>query len=235
MLIQGSGLIIPLIGTTLGSAFVFFMRYNINSKIDKLMNGYAIGVMLSSSVFSLLIPSIEMSKNVFVPITGFTLGFVLLMLLNYYNSKIDKISFSVTLHNIPEGMAVGVCFAGVLLHKFKLIQALILSICIAVQNIPEGSIISIPMFLKGKSKKKSFIYGFLSGIVEFIAIIITIIFVKNIEALLPYFLSFASSAMIYVVIDDLSPEIKKGNESLYGLFGVLIGFIFMMFLDVTLG
>ena len=229
------GIMLPLIGISIGSAFVFFLKNNVNKKIYNLLIGYAIGIMLASSIFSLLIPSIELSSNSLPPIIGFTLGFIFLILLNRSTSKIDKLSLSVTLHNIPEGMAVGVCFAGVLFNTFNYMEALILSLGIAIQNIPEGSIISMPMRLKNNSKFKSFYYGFLSGVVEPIASIITILFVSSIKIVLPYFLSFASSSMIYVVIEELVPEIHKEEKSLFGIVGVLIGFVFMMFLDITFG
>lgn len=228
------GIILPLIGTSIGSAFVFFLKNKVNERIYQLLIGYAIGIMLASSIFSLLIPSIELSSSSIAPIIGFVLGFVFLIFINKYNTNIDKLSFSVTLHNIPEGMAVGVCFAGVLFGTFSYMEALILSLGIAIQNIPEGSIISMPMLLKNNSKLKSFYYGFLSGVVEPLASIITIIFVSKIKIVLPYFLSFASASMIYVVIKELIPEINKEENDLYGIMGVLIGFVFMMYLDIAL-
>ena len=145
--------------------------------------------------------------------------------------------FSVTLHNIPEGMAVGVCFAGFLAGNagIDLLEAMLLAIGIAIQNIPEGAIISMPLKIEGKSKKKSFIYGVLSGIVEPISAFITMLLLNIIVPLLPYLLSFAAGAMIYVVIEELVPEIHMGNKSKLGVIGVTIGFIIMMILDVALG
>jgi len=243
MLYSLLGILIPLVGTSLGSAFVFFLKSKINNKINKLMIGFAIGVMLAASIFSLLIPSIEMSKIKYLsPSIGFACGFIFLIIINTIvnklenNKKIDMLIFSVTLHNIPEGMAVGVCFAGYLLNSdmITLTACMLLSLGIAIQNIPEGAIISMPLRLKGKSKTKSFIYGVLSGIVEPIFSLITVLLLDLIVPILPYLLSFASGAMMHVVIEELIPEMHEGKSN-YGIIGVLIGFIVMMILDITLG
>ena len=236
VLISIIGIMIPFIGTTLGSSFVFFLKKELNKKIEKVLIGFAIGVMLSASIFSLLIPSISLSNNSWIkPSIGFILGFLFLIITNKIeNKKIDMLMFSVTLHNIPEGMAVGVCFAGFLSNNssISLIECMILSLGIALQNIPEGSIISMPLISKGKTKFKSFILGMMSGIVEPVFGFITIILLKIVVPLLPYLLSFASSAMIYVIISELIPSMNE-DENNFGLTGVLIGFVIMMILDLS--
>ena len=242
------GIIIPFIGTAFGSSFVFFLKNSINDKIQKCMIGFAIGVMLSASIWSLIIPSIEMAKenNIieWIPASvGFVLGFIFLIIINKIVDKnktknsFDMLMFSVTLHNIPEGMAVGVCYASFLLTKsnISLINSTLLSIGIALQNIPEGAIISLPLKIKGNSKKKSFNYGVLSGIVEPISALITIVLLNYIVPLLPYLLSFAAGAMIHVIIEELVPEMQDNNKSSYGIISVAIGFILMMILDISLG
>lgn len=236
------GIMIPFIGTSLGSSLVFFLNSKINNKIHKLMIGFAIGVMLSSSIFSLILPSIDMVNHYkWLPVSiGLICGFLFLIIINQItikkeNNNLNMLMFSVTLHNIPEGMAVGVCFAAYLLSKnIILIEAMLLSIGIAVQNIPEGAIISLPLKLEGKSKMKSFNYGMLSGIVEPISAFITLILLNIIVPSLPYLLSFAAGAMIYVVIEELVPEMHKDNKSIWGIIGVILGFILMMILDISL-
>ena len=244
------GILIPFIGTSLGSLFVFFLRKEINKKFHRIMIGFAVGVMLAASIWSLIIPSVEMAVKQkiisFIPASiGLILGVIFLIITNYFadmfknktkGKKLNMLMFSVTLHNIPEGMAVGVCFAGVLGHaNIKLIEAMLLAIGIAIQNIPEGAIISMPLKIKGMSKKKAFIYGVLSGIVEPIAAVITISLLNIIVPILPYLLSFAAGAMIYVVIEELVPEMHMDKKSSLGIIGVMIGFIIMMVLDITLG
>ncbi|MBR4177872.1 MAG: ZIP family metal transporter [Bacilli bacterium] len=228
------GILIPFIGTSIGSALVFFLKDKINNKLNKMMIGFAIGVMLSSSIFSLLIPSIEMSNNAIIVSIGFILGFLFLIIINKINFKSDKLILSVTIHNIPEGMAVGVCFAGYLSNSslISLSASFALAIGIALQNIPEGAIISLPLKIKGSSKIKSFIYGVLSGIVEPIASIITIVILNSVVKTLPYLLSFASGAMIYVIFDELVYEMDNKNN--IGIIGILIGFLIMMILDIKL-
>ena len=234
------GILLPLFGTSLGSGFVFFLNNKTNDRINKLLIGFAIGVMLSASIWSLLIPSLEMYTGKIKwlsAVIGFILGFLFLMLIKYIvkNYKNDKsfnmLMFSVTLHNIPEGMAVGVCFAGFLSSEISLMSALVLSLGIAIQNIPEGSIISLPLKSNGQNNIKSFMYGVLSGIVEPISSLLTIILLNIVVPLLPFLLSFAAGSMIYVIIDELIPEMNKSN---YGIIGIMIGFILMMILDVAL-
>ena len=244
------GLLIPLIGTTFGSAMVFLMKNKINKKVEKLLLGFASGVMIAASIWSLIIPSIEMAKEQkitdWIPASiGFLLGIVFLLILDSLiphlhldtdkpegvKSKLKKTTMmvlAVTLHNIPEGMAVGVTFAGALIGKTSITMAgaFALAIGIAIQNFPEGAIISMPLKSEGMSKPKAFICGALSGIVEPIGAIITI---------LPYLLSFAAGAMIYVVVEELIPEAQAGEHTNIGTIGVAIGFVIMMILDIALG
>ena len=253
------GLLIPFLGTTLGSAMVFLMKNKINSKVEKLLLGFASGVMIAASIWSLLIPSIEMTeeqgKIAWIPAAlGFLLGIVFLLVLDSIiphlhlnsekpegiNSKLKKTTMmvlAVTLHNIPEGMAVGVTFAGALYgnSRITIAGATALAIGIAIQNFPEGAIISMPLKSEGISKGKSFIYGTLSGIVEPIAAILTILLTSAVTKILPYLLSFAAGAMIYVVVEELIPESQAGEHSNIGTVGVAIGFVIMMILDVALG
>ena len=241
------GILIPFIGTSFGSSFVFFIKKNMNVEFQKMLVGFASGVMIAASIWSLIIPSVEMANNSgtisFIPATiGFLLGILFLISINKLASKFEKtkklnmLMFSVTLHNIPEGMAVGVCFAGVITGNVVLLaEAFILSIGIAVQNIPEGAIISMPLKFEGKSKKKAFLYGVLSGIVEPIAAIFTVILLNIIVKILPYLLSFAAGAMIYVVCEELIPEMHIGKKTQSGVIGLSLGFVIMMILDITLG
>lgn len=246
------GILIPLAGTTLGSALVFFLKKDINKNFKKIMIGFAIGVMIAASIWSLIIPSVEMAEkqgiiNWFPATVGLILGIVFLIIINKLAKKIETkksgkglnmLLFSVTLHNIPEGMAVGVCFAGFLSMTagIDLIEAMVLAIGIAIQNIPEGAIISMPLKIEGKSKKKAFLYGVLSGIVEPISAIITIALINIVIPMLPYLLAFAAGAMIYVTIEELVPEMhNNGEKSSLGIIGVTIGFVIMMVLDIALG
>ena len=252
-------LLIPFIGTTLGASMVFLMKNKINIKIEKLLLGFAAGVMMAASVWSLLIPSINMAEeqNIvkWVPATiGFLLGIIFLLVLDNLiphlhlksdnpegiKAKLKKSTmmvFAVTLHNIPEGMAAGVTLAGVMLGHTGITFAgtLALTIGIAIQNFPEGAIISMPLKGEGISKAKAFLYGTLSGIVEPIAAIITILLTSAVVHILPYLLSFAAGAMIYVVVEELIPQSQVGEHSNIGTIGVAIGFIIMMILDIALG
>ena len=253
------GLAIPFLGTTLGAAMVFLMKNKINNKIEKLLLGFASGVMIAASIWSLLIPAIEMSESqgkiAWVPATiGFLLGITFLLVLDsvipHMHLKSDKpegiksklkkttmMVFAVTLHNIPEGMAVGVTFAGALTQNagITMAGAFALAIGIAIQNFPEGAIISMPLKSEGMSKPKAFLYGTLSGIVEPIGAIITILLTNAVVPMLPYLLAFAAGAMIYVVVEELIPESQAGQHSNIGTIGVAIGFVVMMILDVALG
>ena len=253
------GLAIPFLGTTLGAAMVFLMKKEMNKKVEKILLGFASGVMIAASVWSLLIPSIEMAetqgKVAWIPAAiGFLLGSVFLLVLDSVvphmhlesekpegmKAKLKKTTmmvFAVTLHNIPEGMAVGVTFAGALSQNagITMAGAFALAVGIAIQNFPEGAIISMPLKSEGVSKPKAFLYGTLSGIVEPIGAIITILLTNAVVPILPYLLSFAAGAMIYVVVEELIPESQAGEHSNIGTIGVAIGFTIMMILDVALG
>lgn len=251
------GISIPFIGTSIGALMVFFMKNTLNIKMEKLLLGFASGVMIAASIWSLIIPSIEMAEKQglisWVPATvGFILGILFLLLIDkivYYleNDKQKSLKtifngnlmliLAVTLHNIPEGMAVGVAFASVLSNSIgvTISSAMALAIGVAIQNFPEGAIISMPLKSIGMKKEKAFFIGVLSGIVEPIAACITIVLVTYVVPLLPYLLSFAAGAMIYVVVDELIPKSQKGEISSFGTIGVTIGFLIMMILDVTLG
>lgn len=254
------GILIPLMGTTLGAACVFIMKKEMNKLLNRGLLGFAGGVMIAASVWSLIIPSINMSsymnKLAFLPAAiGVSIGIVFMLLLDIFiphlhynndepeglkNKKIRKTTMlilAVVLHNIPEGMAIGIVFLGVMNKgtAIGLAGAFALSIGIAIQNFPEGAIISMPLKSEGMSKLKSFYYGFLSGVVEPIAAFLTIVFSNFIEPLMPYLLSFAAGAMIYVVVEELIPEASEGDHSNIGTIGFAIGFIIMMILDVALG
>ena len=253
------GLLIPFSGTILGSAMVFLMKDKINSRVEKFLLGFASGVMMAASVWSLMIPSIDMAQEEHIikwlpAAVGFSLGIIFLLVIDsitpHLHLKSEKpeglkaklknstmMVLAVTIHNIPEGMSVGVVFAGILSQNISisLAGAFALSIGIAIQNFPEGAIISMPLKGEGLSKGKSFLYGALSGIVEPIAAIITILIASVIEPILPYLLSFAAGAMIYVVVEELIPELQEGEHSNIGTIGVAIGFVIMMILDVALG
>lgn len=252
------GLLIPFAGTTLGAAMVFFMKKQINATIEKALLGFASGVMIAASVWSLLIPSIDMSGEREIqpwipPTVGFLLGIGFLMLLDVITSHLDvgsnpkaplsqskkttMLVLAVTLHNIPEGMAVGVTFAGVLAGStgITMAGAFALSVGIAIQNFPEGAIISMPLRGEGMSRPKAFFMGTLSGIVEPISALITILLTGIVVPALPYLLSFAAGAMIYVVVEELIPESQSDTHFNIGTIGVAVGFAVMMILDVALG
>lgn len=253
------GLLLPFFGTTLGAAYVYLMKDKLNHRLERFLLGFASGVMIAASIWSLLIPSMDMASEsgaiTWLPASvGFVLGVFFLLILDYIIphlhkdatksegpksnlSKITKLVLAVTLHNIPEGMAVGVVLAGILAENsgITLMGALALSIGIAIQNFPEGAIISLPLKAEGKSKNKAFFYGMLSGIVEPIGAILTILLASLITPILSYFLSFAAGAMIYVVVEELIPDAKSGNHSNLTVIGVTLGFVLMMILDVALG
>ncbi len=253
------GVLIPFIGTTFGACFVLFMKKNLSTLVEKALNGFAVGVMVAASIWSLIIPAIEqsqyMGKLSFIPATvGFWIGILFLLMLDHIIphlhqhseedegpksnfSRTTKMVLAVTLHNIPEGMAVGVVYAGWLADssQISIMSALVLSIGIAIQNIPEGAVISMPLHANGVSKKKAFIYGTLSGAVEPIGAIITIILSGIIIPVLPYLLSFAAGAMLYVVVEELIPEMSQGKHTDIGTIMFAVGFSLMMVLDVALG
>ena len=254
-----AGLLLPFIGTTLGSACVFFMKGQMKPLIQKILLGFASGVMVAASVWSLLIPSMEMSENMgkyaFIPAAaGFLLGIFFLLMMDQAVphlhmgaeksegpkcslKKTTMLVLAVTLHNIPEGMAVGVVFAGILSRNTEITMAgaFALSIGIAIQNFPEGAIISMPLKSEGTGKGKAFLYGMLSGAVEPVAAGITILLAGFITPVLPYLLSFAAGAMLYVVVEELIPEASEGEHSNIGTIGFAAGFVLMMILDVALG
>ncbi|MCM1188919.1 MAG: ZIP family metal transporter [bacterium] len=250
---------IPFLGTALGSAMVFFMRRKMRPGLEKLLLGFASGVMIAASIWSLLIPAIELSeeqgKAAWLPASaGFLLGMGFLLLLDSFvphihidsekpegvKSGLKKTSMlvlAVTLHNLPEGMAVGVTFAGAMLGNtgITVAGALTLSVGIAIQNFPEGAIISMPLCGAGATKRKAFLYGLLSGAVEPVGSILTILLASRVVPVLPYLLAFAAGAMIYVVVEELIPESQSGEHTNIGTVGVAAGFVLMMILDVALG
>ena len=252
------GLLIPFLGTALGSALVFFMKRELSIRLQNSLSGFAAGVMVAASVWSLLIPSMEMSadrgKLAFIPAAvGFCVGMIFLLILDKViphmhldeseeglKSNLQKTTMmvlAVTLHNIPEGMAVGILYAGWASGSAQITEAgaLTLALGIAIQNFPEGAIISMPLHSKGLSKGKSCWYGVLSGIVEPFAGFLTILLASHIASILPYFLSFAAGAMLFVVVEELVPEMSEGEHSNLGTIMFMLGFVLMMILDVALG
>ncbi|MCR5824481.1 MAG: ZIP family metal transporter [Lachnospiraceae bacterium] len=258
------GLLIPFIGTTAGSACVFFMRGQMKESVQRSLLGFASGVMVAASVWSLLIPaleaSVEMGRLAFVPSAvgvAAGMGFLLLLdhLIPHLHLKADKpegilnrkkvisrsvmLCLAVTLHNIPEGMAPGVVFAGVLKGEegMTMAAALALAIGIAVQNFPEGAVISLPLASEGEKKGRAFMLGTLSGAVEPVMALLTIFLTQFISNLLPYLLAFAAGAMLYVVVEELIPEAagSEKDHTNHGTVGFGVGFILMMILDVALG
>ena len=254
-----AGLMIPFVGTTLGAAMVFFMKKNLRAGVQKALSGFAAGVMVAASVWSLLIPAMEMSEPMgrlaFVPAAvGFLFGIGFLLLLDksvphlHANEekpeglhaalkKTTMLVLAVTLHNIPEGMAVGVVFAGMMADnaQITLSGAFALSIGIAIQNFPEGAIISMPLKSAGAKSGNAFLYGRLSGAVEPVGAFVTILLAAWLLPVLPYLLAFAAGAMIYVVVEELVPEAVEGEHSNIGTIAFAAGFVLMMVLDVALG
>ena len=253
------GLMIPLAGTTLGSACVFFLKDKLNELLQKGLLGFASGVMVAASVWSLLIPSMDMAAGMgrlaFVPAAvGMLLGMAFLLGMDRVIphlhlgtqeaegpktslKKTTMLVLAVTLHNIPEGMAVGVMYAGFLAGNVQITaaSALVLSLGIAIQNFPEGAIISMPLRAEGESKGRAFLGGVLSGVVEPIGAVLTILAAQLVIPALPYFLSFAAGAMLYVVVEELIPEMSQGKHSNIGTIFFAAGFSVMMTLDVALG
>ncbi len=253
------GLLIPFLGTSLGAACVFVMRHKMNIALQRALTGFAAGVMVAASIWSLLIPAMEqsedMGKMAFVPAAvGFWIGIFFLLMLDHIiphlhmhsqnaegpRSRLKKTTMlvlAVALHNIPEGMAVGVVYAGLLAgnEQITVMGAFTLAIGIAIQNFPEGAIISMPLRAEGMKKSRAFVYGVLSGVVEPIAAVITILAAGLIERALPYLLAFAAGAMMYVVVEELIPEMSEGEHSDVGTVFFAIGFTVMMSLDVALG
>ena len=253
------GLLIPFLGTSLGSACVFFMKREISRTVERALQGFAAGVMVAASIWSLLLPAMEqsagMGKLSFVPTAvGFWLGILFLLLLDRSiphqhlgssesegpKRKLERTTMlvlAVTIHNIPEGMAVGVVYAGFLSGNTGItaMSALSLALGIAIQPFPEGAIISMPLTAEGMSKRRAFWYGAISGAVEPIGAVLTILAAQLVVPALPYLLSFAAGAMIYVVVEELIPEMSEGKHSNIGTVLFAAGFTLMMALDVALG
>ena len=253
------GILIPFLGTTLGASCVFFMKRSLGDLVQRSLAGFAAGVMVAASIWSLLIPAIEQSEDMgklsFLPaFIGFWSGVLFLLLLDRLiphlhvgseqaegpKSKLGRTSMmvlAVTLHNIPEGMAVGVVYAGFLSGNTKITaaSALVLSLGIAIQNFPEGAIISMPLRAEGERKGRAFLGGVLSGVVEPIGAVLTLLAAQLVIPALPYLLSFAAGAMLYVVVEELIPEMSQGRHSNLGTVFFAVGFSVMMVLDVALG
>ena len=253
------GILIPFLGTSFGAACVFFMKKEMGDRLQRMLTGFAAGVMVAASIWSLLIPAIEQSKDMgvfsfFPAFVGFWIGVLFLLLLDHLiphlhvgsdeaegpKSKLNKTTMmvlAVTLHNIPEGMAVGVMYAGFVAGNVQITaaSALALSLGIAIQNFPEGAIISMPLRAEGENKKRAFLGGVLSGVVEPVGAILTMITAQFIIPVLPYLLSFAAGAMLYVVVEELIPEMSQGEHSNIGTVFFAVGFSLMMVLDVALG
>ncbi len=253
------GLLLPFLGTVFGSAFVFFMRKEMPARLQKTLLGFASGVMVAASVWSLLIPSMEISADmgkwaVMPSVVGFLLGIGFLLLIDYITphlhignslpegprshlSRTAMLVLAVTIHNLPEGMAVGILLAGAMQQglEIPMAAALAMSLGIAIQNVPEGAIVSMPMRAAGNSRLRSFLIGSLSGIVEPIGALLVIFLASWLAPTIPYMLAFAAGAMIYVVVEELIPEASEGDHSNLGTIGFAGGFALMMVLDVVLG
>ena len=253
------GLIIPLLGTMLGAAFVFLMKDEMSPRLQKTLQGFASGVMVAASVWSLLIPSMDMVADsgrwsVLPAAVGFLLGMGFLLMIDELTphlhigtdkpegprsrlSRTAMLALAVTIHNLPEGMAVGVVFAGAEsgMSNISLASAIAVSLGIAIQNVPEGAIISMPMRAAGNTKWKSFLIGSLSGAVEPLGGLAVILLASFMTPVLPYMLAFAAGAMFYVVVEELIPEANEGEHSNLSTIGFAIGFVLMMVLDVVLG
>jgi len=254
-----TGIMIPFAGTALGSACVFFMKKELSKKVQKALTGFASGVMVAASIWSLIIPAMEQTESMgslsFIPaVAGFWFGILFLLLLDtvipHLHLETDKAEgpashlkkttmmvLAVTLHNIPEGMAVGVVYAGLISGNSAITTggALALALGIAIQNFPEGAIISMPLCAAGRSKAKAFRDGVLSGAVEPVGALLTILAAGLIVPAMPYLLSFAAGAMLYVVVEELIPEMSSGEHSNIGVVMFAAGFTLMMALDVALG
>ena len=253
------GILIPFLGTTLGAACVFLLKRGLNSLVQRGLTGFAAGVMTAASVWSLLIPAMEYAEGMgrlsFVPaVVGFWLGVLFLLVLDQCIPHLHQVNdepegprsslrrstmlmLAVTLHNIPEGMAVGVVFAGWMSGQggLSLAAALALALGIAIQNFPEGAILSMPLSASGMKKSRAFMQGMISGVAELLAALITLWAARLVIPVLPYLLSFAAGAMIYVVVEELIPESSQGSHSNLGTIFFSLGFTLMLVLDVALG
>ena len=254
-----SAVLLPFLGTTIGAGFVYFMKGAMNHRLQRILTGFASGVMVAASIWSLIIPAMNQSEHMgklaFLPaFIGVWAGFLFLLALDQFvphlhlNSdcpegtscnlgKSTMMVIAVALHNLPEGMAVGVVVAGWLTgnESISAAAALALSLGIALQNLPEGAIISMPLKSQGMSKGRAFGYGMMSGVIEPIGAIVTILLADIIAPLLPYMLSFAAGSMLYVVVEELIPEMSEGEHSNIGTVFFAVGFTLMMMLDVALG
>ena len=252
------GIMLPFLDTSLGAAMVFVLRDQMSVRIQRILTGFAAGVMVAASFWSLLQPALDgaesMGKLSFIPAAvGFLVGIGFLLLLDNITphmhmdqqtegpksnlKRTTKLILAVTLHNIPEGMAVGVVYAGCMTGEASVSAAgaLALALGIALQNFPEGAIVSMPLRAAGMPKGKTFLYGVLSGAVEPVASLITIAAASAVASILPYTLSFAAGAMMYVVVEELIPEMSEGEHSNVGTIAFALGFVLMMVLDVALG
>lgn len=251
------GIIIPFIGTIIGSSFVFFMKKEIPEKMQKALLGFASGVMIAASIWSLLIPSMEMTggnglKSILPTAIGFLSGIGFLLLIDEVTphihpistksegiksklSKTAKLALSMTIHNLPEGMAVGVVLASQESSTLTISSAIAVSIGIAIQNIPEGAIVAMPMRAAGNSRIRSFTIGSLSGVVEPIGTIAIILLASSLTSALPFLLAFSAGSMMYVVVEELIPEASQGKHTNISTIGFSLGFVLMMILDVVLG
>ena len=253
------GLLIPLLGTTLGAACVFFLKNDISDRIRRALSGFAGGIMVSASFFSLILPALEQAeedygKLSFLPVgLGFLAGMLFLLVLDLLIphvhldkseegpktglKKTTKLFLAVTLHNLPEGMVVGIVFAG-WMHgntSITLASALVLSVGIALQNFPEGAVVSMPMRAEGMPKGKTFLYGMLSGVIEPIGALMTAFAASLFLPIMPYLLAFAAGAMFYVVVEELVPEMSGGKHYNTGTICFAVGFVVMLALDIFFG
>ena len=252
------GILLPLAGTTLGASMVFFLKDQLSGRVQKVLTGFAAGVMVAASFWSLLQPALDSSKHMgklsFIPAAvGFLIGIGFLLFLDIVTphmhmdnqsegpksslKRTTKLILAVTLHNIPEGMAVGVVYAGWLSGEVNVSKtaALALALGIAIQNFPEGAIVSMPLRAEGMPKGKTFLYGVMSGAVEPVASVVTILAASVVIPILPYLLAFAAGAMMYVVVEELIPEMSEGEHTNTGTIAFSLGFVLMMILDVALG
>ena len=252
------GILIPFVGTSLGAAMVFFLKKQISGSVQKALTGFAAGVMVAASFWSLLQPALEGSAAMgtlsFLPASiGFLVGIGFLLLLDVVTphmhmdrqnegpqsgfKRTTKLILAVTLHNIPEGMAVGVVYAGLLAGASGITAAgaFTLALGIAIQNFPEGAIVSMPLLAEGMPRRRTFLMGVLSGAVEPVAAAVTVAAAGLVRPVMPYFLAFAAGAMMYVVVEELIPEMSEGKHSNVGTIAFALGFVLMMILDVALG
>ena len=250
------GFFVPFLGTVVGASTVFFMKGKLSDKFEQTLLGFAGGVMLSASIWSLMLPAIEQSKNIakfayFGVIAGFLIGIIFLIIVEVTSSTINKgtdklnnqkhkktgrMMLAITIHNIPEGMAVGVALAGAIngLHSLTLAGAFSLAMGIAIQNFPDGAIVSMPLYADGYTKSKAFLMGVLSGLLELVSAVLAFFLTKVFASVLPYILAFASGSTLFVVVKDLIPSSQNGEHTTFATFAFAIGFILMVLLDIAL-